>query len=95
MIRLREIYKKIKEDKDSEEAKKFTDVIIGYKMLRALCISHNWITGDKEDDKRFIPSKFLPKLKTILGEMCLEKMTEAMKMSNADVTTHVHSEIKP
>jgi len=58
MTRLRDIYKKIKDDKDSDEAKKFSDLIIGYKMLRAFCISHNWISCNKEEDKRFIPSKF-------------------------------------
>ena len=54
----RALYKKIKDDKDSDEAKKFSDLIIGYKMLRAFCISHNWISCNKEEDKRFIPSKF-------------------------------------
>ena len=95
MTRLREIYKKTKEDKDSEEAKKFSDIIIGYKMLRAMCISHNWISCTKEEDKRFIPSKFLPELKTILGEVCLQKISDAMKMTNAEVSSHVNKEIKP
>jgi hypothetical protein len=94
MTRLRDIYKKIKEDKESDESKKYSEVIIGYKMLRALCLSNNWITGSKEDDKRFIPSKFEPKLKTILGEMCFQKMSDAMKMTNTEVSSHVHKDIK-
>jgi hypothetical protein len=75
MIRYKELLQKIKDEKfvakdemDPEESKKFTDVIIGYKMLRSLCISSNWIACQKEDDKRFIPSKFEEKLKTILGD---------------------------
>ena len=68
LVRFRELLAKIREDKECEDAKKYTDVIIGYKMLRALCITNNWIVGKKEDDKRFIPSKFEPKLKSILGE---------------------------
>jgi hypothetical protein len=68
LVRFRELLVRIREDKEGEDAKKYTDIIVGYKMLRALCITNNWIVGKKEDDKRFIPSKFEPKLKTILGE---------------------------
>ena len=45
LVRFRELLVKIREDKDGEESKKFTDVIIGYKMLRILCITNNWIVG--------------------------------------------------
>jgi hypothetical protein len=101
MMRFRELLQKLKDDKwvqkdeESDGAKKYTDIIIGYKMLRALCISNNWIVAKKEDDKRFIPSKFEAELKTILGEDCVKGISEAMKMSNAEVVDHIHKEVKP
>ena len=95
LVRFRELLAKIREDKECEDAKKFSDVIIGYKMLRALCITNNWIVGKKEDDKRFIPSKFEPKLKTILGEQCLKGMSEAMTKTQVEVTEHVHKDVSP
>lgn len=94
MNRYRELLQKIKDDKNSEDAKKFTDVILGYRMLRALCISNNWIVCKKEDDKRFIPLKFEAKLKTILGDGCLAGISAALKMTNAEVGDHIHKNVE-
>ena len=95
LVRFRELLAKIREDKECEDAKKFSEAIIGYKMLRALCITNNWIVGKKEDDKRFIPSTFEPKLKTILGEQCLKAMSEAMTKTQAEVADLVHKDVSP
>ena len=95
LVRFRELLAKVREDKECEDAKKFSEAIIGYKMLRALCITNNWIVGKKDDDKRFIPSKFEPKLKVILGEQCLKGMSEAMTKTQSELADHAHKDLNP
>lgn len=83
--RLRELNSKI--GTDAEEVKDLTAVLLSYKLVRNLVITHNWCKMKKDEDKRVVPEEFQAELMGAYGTEAYSKVVEALKLTSAEVAS--------
>ena len=83
--RLRELLSKI--GTDAAEVKDLTTVIVSYRLVRNLVITHNWVRMKKEEDKRVVAEEFQAELMGLYGSETYTKVTEALKLTSAEVAS--------
>lgn len=69
-----------------EEVKDLTPVILAYRLVRNVVITHNWTKMKKEDDKRVVPEELQSELMGLLGTEVYSKFVEALKLTSSEVT---------
>jgi hypothetical protein len=83
--RLRELNSKI--GTDAEEVKDLTAVVVSYKLVRNLVITHNWCRMKKDEDKRVVSEEFQAELMGAYGSETYSKVVEALKLTSAEVAS--------
>ena len=83
--RLRDLLQKLKEDKEATDVKNVSEVVLGYRLVRNVCLTNNWCKMQKGDDKRVVPEEFAKEIETIYGSELSKKVGECLKMTSAEV----------
>jgi hypothetical protein len=93
--RLRDLLAKLNSavDKEAEDVKNLSDVVLGYRLVRNVCITHNWCRLSKAEDKRVIPEEYVKELTTIYGAEVYAKVVECFKLTSAEVASVLPSKL--
>lgn len=83
--RLRDLLQKLKDDKEAPEVKNVSEVVLGYRLVRNVALTHNWCKMSKGDDKRVVPEEYAKEIETIYGADVSKKVGECLKMTSAEV----------